>query len=133
MGLFSNKSDKGGKGAAMEVESRRLVGLSGRGLAEEVMPAFGPSGINAKSGHRQGPMEVVSWLLPDAPVKFRQPLLGPVIEALSVLEQAGLLTPGSFGSRGNAGSAVPRPLAKPSPRPPSATESAAALPPKRAR
>jgi hypothetical protein len=102
MGLFGNKSDKDGRGAAMEVESRRLVGLSAPGLAEEVMPAFGPNGIKAKSGHRQGPMEVVSWLLPDAPVKFRQPLLGPVIEALGVLEQAGLLTRGSFGSRGKA-------------------------------
>jgi hypothetical protein len=102
MGLFGNKSDKDGKGAAGEAESRRLADLSAPGLAVEVMPAFGPNGINAKSGHRQGPMEVVSWLLPDAPVKFRQPILGPVIEALGVLEQAGLLTRGSFGSKGKA-------------------------------
>lgn len=47
-------------------------------------------------------MEVVSWLLPDAPMKYRQPLLGPVIEALGVLDQAGLLTRGSFGSKGKA-------------------------------
>jgi hypothetical protein len=102
MGLFGNKSEKDAKSTAMEAESGRLVGLSAPVLAVEVMPAFGLNGINAKSGHRQGPMEVVSWLLPDAPVKFRQPVLGPVIEALGVLDQAGLLTRGAFGSRGKA-------------------------------
>lgn len=78
------------------------MALSAQELAVEVMPAFGPDGINAKSGHRQGPMEVVSWLLPEASVRYRQPLLGPVIEALGVLEQAGLVTRSSFGSRGQA-------------------------------
>jgi hypothetical protein len=47
-------------------------------------------------------MEVVAWLLPDASVKYRQPILGPVIEALGVLEHADLLTRRSFGSRSQA-------------------------------
>lgn len=74
--------------------------MSAADLAAEIMPAFGPTGMNITSGHQQGPMQVVSWLLPDAPVKHRQPLLGPVIEALAVLEHANLLTRRSFG-RGN--------------------------------
>jgi hypothetical protein len=102
MGLFDSKADKRAKAAAAQAESERLLALPVRALAAEVMRAFGPNGINAKSGHRQGPMEVVSWLLPDAPVKYRQPILGPVIEALGVLESANLLTRRSFGSTGRA-------------------------------
>jgi hypothetical protein len=100
--LFGNRADKQAKAAAAQAESERLLALPARELAGEVMPAFGPNGIKAKSGHRQGPMEVVSWLLPDAPAKFRQPILGPVIEALGVLEQANLLTRRSFGGDGAA-------------------------------
>jgi hypothetical protein len=102
MGLFGGKTEKRATAAATEAESARLVGLPVRELAAEVMPAFGPKGINAKSGHRQGPMEVVSWLLPDASVKYRQPILGPVTEALGVLEHADLLTRRSFGTHGQA-------------------------------
>jgi len=102
MGLFGNKADKRAKTAAAEAESQRLLALSLPELAAEVMPAFGPVGINAKSGHRQGPTEVVSWLLPDAPVRHRQPVLGPVVEALGVLEHSDLLTRRTFGTRGNA-------------------------------
>ena len=102
MGLFGNKQEKRAREAVAQGESDRLLALSVRELAAEVMPAFGPDGINAKSGHRQGPVEVVAWLLPDAPVKYRQPLLGPVIEALGVLEHADLLTRRSFGGKGQA-------------------------------
>jgi hypothetical protein len=102
VGLFGNKADKEAKGAATQAESKRLAALPVHELAAEVMPAFGPNGIDAKSGHRQGPMEAVAWLLPDAPVKYRQPILGPVIEALDVLEHANLVTRGSFGSKGKA-------------------------------
>ena len=102
MSLFGNKAEKRAKAAAAEAESERLTALPVRELAAEVMPAFGPDGINAKSGHRQGPIEVVSWLMPDASAKYRQPILGPVIEALGALEQAGLVTRRSFGSEGQA-------------------------------
>ena len=102
MGLFGNKADKQAKTAAAEAESQRLLALSLPELAAEVMSAFGPAGINAKSGHRQGPMEVVSWLLPDAPVRHRQPVLGPVVEALGVLEHSDLLTRRTFGTHGKA-------------------------------
>jgi hypothetical protein len=102
MGLFGNKAEKQAKATAAQAESERLQALSVTDLAVVVMPAFGPEGINAKSGHRQGPMEVVSWLLPEAPVKYRQPILGAVIEALGALERAGLLTRGSFGTTNQA-------------------------------
>ena len=102
MGLFGNKEEKRAKEAAAQAESDRLLALPIDELAVEIMPAFGPDGINAKSGHRQGPTEVVSWLLPDASVKYRQPILGPVIEALGVLEHADLLTRRAFGSKGQA-------------------------------
>jgi hypothetical protein len=102
IGLFGNKADKREKVAAAESNSARLIAMPVLDLAAEIMPAFGPDGINAKSGHRQGPMEVVSWLLPDASVKYRQPLIAPVIEALGVLEHANMLSRSSFGSRGQA-------------------------------
>ena len=102
MGLFGSKSEGQAKAAAAEAESLRLRSLPVPELAAEVLPAFGTDGINAKPGHRQGPVEVVSWLLPDASVKYRQPVLGPVIEALGVLEHADLLTRRSFGSKGQA-------------------------------
>jgi hypothetical protein len=102
MGLFGNKAAKQAKAAAAESESARLVALPVHDLADAIMPAFGPNGINAKPGHRQGPMEVVSWLLPDASVKYRQPLLSPVIDALGVLEDANMLARRSFGSGGQA-------------------------------
>jgi hypothetical protein len=35
-------------------------------------------------------------------VKYRQPILGPVIEALGVLEHADLLTRRAYGSAGKA-------------------------------
>lgn len=102
MGLFGNKEQRRERESAAQAESDRLLALSSRELAAEVMPAFGPDGIGAKSGHRQGPIEVVGWLLPDASVKYRQPLLGPVIEALGVLEHADLLTRRAFGNTGHA-------------------------------
>jgi hypothetical protein len=102
MGLFGKNPEKQAKADAAQAESERLAGLPTVDLAAEVMPAFGPDGINAKAGHRQGPMEVVSWLLPDAPVKYRQPILGSVIEALGVLEHADLLTRHAVGTSGNA-------------------------------
>ena len=102
MGLFGSKPEKQATAAAVEAESQRLRVLPARELAAEVMAAFGPDGINAKPGHRQGPVEVVAWLLPGAPAQYRQPLLGPVIEALGVLEHADLLTRRSFGSQGRA-------------------------------
>jgi hypothetical protein len=104
MGLFGNKAEKQAKIAAAQAESERLAALAARELAAEVMPAFGPEGINAKPGHRQGPMEVVAWLLPDAPVKYRQPILGAAIEALGALEGAELLTRRSVGGSEGAAS-----------------------------
>lgn len=102
MGRFGNKAEKQAKAANAQAESERLVAMSAHELAAEVLPAFGSDGMKIKPGHRQGPLEVVAWLLPDAPVKYRQPVLGPVIEALGVLEQTNLLTRSSFGSRGQA-------------------------------
>ena len=100
MGFFGNKAEKQAKAVAAQAESERLVALPAYELAAEVLPAFGPGGMKKKSGRRQGPVEVLAWLLPNATVKYRQPVLGPVIEALGVLEHADLLTRHSFGSEG---------------------------------
>jgi hypothetical protein len=102
MGLFGDKAQKQAKAAAAEADSERLGALPVEELAVEVMAAFGPNGIDAKSGHRQGPFEVVSWLVPDLPMGYRNTVLGPVTEALGVLEHANLLTSRSFGSQGRS-------------------------------
>jgi len=101
LGLFGNNEEKRAKAAASELEAERLRALPLEELAAEVLPAFGADGMAIKSGHQRGAMQVVSWLLPDAGVKHRQPLLGPAIEALGALEHADLLTRAQFG-RGSA-------------------------------
>jgi len=104
MGLFGGGEDK----EAAQAESDRLRNLPLPELAAAIMPAFGPDGINAKSGHQQGPMEVVSWLMRghSQKVRYRQPLLGPTIEALPLLERAGLVTRRTFGTSGSTYSAT---------------------------
>ncbi len=100
---FGDSDEKVSKNAAAQQETDRLVALSPADLASEVMPAFGPEGMEVKSGHQAGAMQVTSWLLEDfsGKVKYRQPVLGPTIEALGLLESAGLVTGHNFGS-GNA-------------------------------
>jgi hypothetical protein len=70
------------------------------------MAAFGPEGIAAKSGRRQGPIEVTEWLFSttSTKVRYRQPALGPVIEALQLLDGAGLLGRRSFGGASSSAS-----------------------------
>jgi hypothetical protein len=106
MGLFGNSEEKKAKEAAAQAESERLVGLPATDLATEIMPAFGADGIDAKSGHRQGPMEVTEWLLASTStkVKYRQPILGPVIEGLQLLDNAGLVGRRNFGGSNSSAS-----------------------------
>ncbi len=100
---FGDSDEKQARNAAAQQETDRLVSLPLPGLAAEVMAAFGPDGMEVKSGHQAGAMQVTSWLLEDysSKVKYRQPVLGPTIEALGLLETAGLVTGRNFGS-GNA-------------------------------
>lgn len=100
MGLFGDSGEKRAREARARAESDRLAGLPVAALAVEVMAAFGPGGIAAKSGHRQGPIEVTEWLFSttSTKVRYRQPVLGPVIEALALLDRSGLLGRSSFGS-----------------------------------
>jgi hypothetical protein len=102
VGLFGNKAEKQAKAAAADTEAARLAALPIAALAAESMVAFGPNGMGGRLGHRQGPVEVASWLLADAPARYRGPILRPVMEALGVLEHANLLTRHSFGSAGQA-------------------------------
>lgn len=106
MGLFGNKDEKRAKEAAAQAESERLMALPVADLAAEIMPAFGPDGINAGSGHRQGPMEVTEWLFASTStkVRYRQPTLGPVIEGLQMLDNAGLLAQRNFGGSNSSAS-----------------------------
>lgn len=99
MGLFGSKEDK----AAAQAESDRLAALPLADLAAEVMRAFGPDGLETKSGHQQGAMQITQWLMAafSKKVKYTQPVLGPTIEALGLLDTAGLVSSRNFGS-GNA-------------------------------
>jgi hypothetical protein len=99
MGLFGNRAEKAQKAAAAQAETDRLLALPLADLAAEIMPAFGPGGIDAGSGHSQGAIEVTTWLLSSfsGSVKYRQPILGPVIEGLQVLDNAGLVERRAFG------------------------------------
>jgi hypothetical protein len=104
VGLFGNRAEKAAKQEAARQESERLAGLPVAGLAAEIMPAFGPGGLEAGAGHQQGAMQVTEWLLADysTKVKYRQPILRPVIEGLKALETAGLLEARSFGGSGSS-------------------------------
>jgi hypothetical protein len=50
MGLFGNREEKTARAAAAEAESERLRSLPVADLAAEILPAFGPDGMEAKSG-----------------------------------------------------------------------------------
>lgn len=67
------------------------------------MQSFGPEGLQIKAGHQHGAVQTAQWLLRNqlAKAKYTQPVLGPTIESLNVLEAAGLLTSRNFG-KGNA-------------------------------
>jgi hypothetical protein len=97
---FGDKEAKATQAEAAQAESDRLVALPVPALAAEIMPAFGPDGLQTRTGHQQGAMQVTSWLMADVSdkVRYRQPVLGPVIEGLTALEHAGLLERRSFGS-----------------------------------
>ena len=104
MALFGNREEKAAKEAEAQAELDRLSGLAQPELGAEIMRAFGPDGLQTKSGHRQGPVEVTNWLMSDysSKTKFTQPLLRPVMEGLQALENAGLVESRGFGDRGAA-------------------------------
>ena len=96
MGLFASKEEKD----SAQAESDRLKGLPVVDLATEVMEAFGPDGLQINSGHQQGAVQISKWLMRDhlTKVRYTQPVLGPVIEGLNVLESAGLVESRTFGT-----------------------------------
>ena len=102
MGLFGNSEEKAEKEAAAQVELDRLVALALPDLGAAIMPAFGPGGLQTRSGHRQGPAEVTKWLMSSfsGKTKYTQPLLRPVMEGLQALDNAGLVESRGFGDRG---------------------------------
>jgi hypothetical protein len=106
MGLFGNREEKRAKEAEAAAESERLATLPVADLAAEILPAFGPEGIHTSAGHQRGAMQVTEWLFAStsAKVKYRQPVLGPVIEGLQALENAGLLSRRSFGGSSSSAS-----------------------------
>jgi hypothetical protein len=54
MALFGNRKEKAAKEAAAQEELDRLTALPIPELGAEIMRAFGPNGLQTKSGHRQG-------------------------------------------------------------------------------
>src|SRR5882724_341816 len=101
MGLFEEKV---GKEAGAQAELDRLAAMQPPELGAEIMPAFGPGGLQTRSGHRQGPAEVTKWLMSSysGKTKYTQPLLRPVMEGLQALDSAGLVESRGFGDRGAA-------------------------------
>jgi hypothetical protein len=104
MGLFGNREEKAAKEGAAQAELDRLTTLPMAEFGAEVMRAFGPDGLQTKSGHRQGPIEVSNWLMSSysGKTKYTQPLLRPVMEGLQVLDNVGLVESRGFGDRGAA-------------------------------
>jgi hypothetical protein len=102
--LFGNREEKAAKEAEAQGELDRLTGLQQPELGAEIMRAFGHDGLETKSGHRQGPIEVTNWLMSSysSQTKFTQPLLRPVMEGLQALDNAGLVENRGFGDRGAA-------------------------------
>jgi hypothetical protein len=102
--LFGNREEKAAKVAEAQGELDRLAGLQQPELGAEIMRAFGPDGLQTKSGHRQGPIEVTNWLMSSysSKTKFTQPLLRPVMEGLQALDNAGLIESRGFGDSGAA-------------------------------
>jgi hypothetical protein len=92
MGLFGNKEDKAQQDAAAKAEADRLVAMSARDLAVDVLPAFGTGGPGA-GGKQIGTLGVAMYLMRDFPrgnVQAKQ-LIEPIREAFQALEHAGLI------------------------------------------
>lgn len=90
--LFRKSEEQVAQQAAAQAELNRLEGLSVDDLAVEILPAFGPDGLNrGYSGARV--QDVCKWLMTSFPSKGANPLqiLGPVNEGLQRLENAGLV------------------------------------------
>lgn len=96
--MFGNKAEKAAAGDAAQAHVDRLVALPLPDLAAEILPAFGPTGMQIKSGRRAGAFEVSEWLCAPYPSRYRQPLIQPVLEGLQSLEHAGLLLKRNFGT-----------------------------------
>ena len=90
--LFRKSEEQIAQQGAAEAELKRLEGLSVDDLAVEILPAFGPDGLNrGYSGARV--QDVCKWLMSSYPSKGTNPLqiLGPVNEGLQRLENAGMV------------------------------------------
>jgi hypothetical protein len=106
--VFGNKADKAAAAAAAQAEVDRLLALALPDFAAAILPAYGPSGMQIKSGRRAGAFEVSEWLIAPHPTGYRQPLIQPVLEGLQSLEHAGLLLKRNFGTSGGTTYALTR-------------------------
>lgn len=100
--MFGNKAEKAARDGSAQAEVDRLLALPLPDLAVEILGAFGPGGMQIKSGRRKGVFEVSEWLVAPNPSRYRQPLIQPVLEGLQKLEHAGLLLKRSFGASAQA-------------------------------
>ncbi len=104
--LFRKSEEKAAREEAGRGEFERLVALPVTDLASELMPAFGPDGLQPLHGRDSGPpasglpawginlLQLVRWVsrtyCPSGAVDARQ-LMEPVREGLQPLENAGLV------------------------------------------
>jgi hypothetical protein len=90
--LFRKSEEQVAQQTAAEAEVERLGGLPIDDLALEILPAFGPDGLQpGRAGARV--QDVCKWLMSSYPSKFCNPLqiMTPVNEGIQRLENAGLV------------------------------------------
>jgi hypothetical protein len=99
--FFGNKGKHAEEEEAGRLEVERLTALPPKGLAVELMPAFGPEGATSKGAQGTPPMQIVQWLVRDHPYHpGLKPLVASTLAGLQALEHAGLLSQRSSGTDG---------------------------------
>jgi hypothetical protein len=90
--LFGKSDQKAAEEEAGRAELERLLALSAKDLAVEILPAVGPGGIRISTGGGYNTVQVTQWLMRNHKRRPNiKPLIEPVREAIQVLENAGLV------------------------------------------
>ena len=87
------REKKAAEEEAGRAELERLLGLSAKDLAVEILPAVGPGGIRMSTGGGYNSVQVTQWLMRNHRRRPNiKPLIEPVQQAIQVLENAGLVS-----------------------------------------
>lgn len=112
MSLFKRDPDPAREAAdaAAQAEVTRLAALTPNAIAAELIPAFGPEGAPSKGRLGTAPMQLIEWLMTDyGRGASTKPLVPAVLNGMSALERAGLVseTTSGTGSGGKLYSLTP--------------------------